>query len=90
MDRLVYDPKTKTIIARIVDCEGTVTGTWHEMVEDTPENIDRLIANLCLTQNAPEAVHFMQQSAPPDPAPTPARNNVGWFEAARDYLFPRD
>jgi hypothetical protein len=50
MDRLIYDPVTKIIIDRIVDCEGTVTGTPHEMVEDTAENIDRLIAELDLTQ----------------------------------------
>jgi hypothetical protein len=50
MDRLVYDPNTKTIIDRIADCEGTVTGTPFEMVEDAPENIDRLIAELGLTQ----------------------------------------
>ena len=43
MDRLIYDPETKTIIARIVDCEGTSTGTPFEMMEDTPENIDKLI-----------------------------------------------
>lgn len=52
MDRLVYDPDAKTIITRIVDCEGTVTGTPFEMVEDTPENIDRLIETLGLTQPA--------------------------------------
>jgi hypothetical protein len=50
MDRLIYDPTTKIIIDRIVNCEGTVTGTPHEMVEDTAENIDRLIAELDLTQ----------------------------------------
>jgi len=50
MDRLIYDPVTKTIIDRIVDCEGTITGTPHEMIEDTAENIDRLIADLGLTQ----------------------------------------
>lgn len=50
MDRLIYDPITKTLVDRIVDCEGTSTGTPHEMVEDTPENIDRLIAELGLTQ----------------------------------------
>lgn len=49
MDRLIYDPETKTIITRIVDCEGTATGTPFEMIEDTPENIDRLIAELGLT-----------------------------------------
>jgi hypothetical protein len=52
MDRLIYDPDTKTIITRIVDCEGTVTGTPFEMVEDTPENIDQLIETLGLTQPA--------------------------------------
>jgi hypothetical protein len=50
MDRLIYDPVTKTIIDRIVNCEGTITGTPYEMVEDTQENIDRLIADLGLTQ----------------------------------------
>jgi hypothetical protein len=52
MDRLVYDLETKTIIVRIVDCEGTSTGTPYEMVEDTSENIDRLIAELGLTPPA--------------------------------------
>lgn len=50
MDRLVYDSATKTIITRIVDCEGTSTGTPFEMVEDTPENIDRLIVELGLSE----------------------------------------
>jgi hypothetical protein len=50
MDRLVYDPETKRIIVRIVDCDGTVTGTPYEMVEDTPENIDRLIVDMGLTE----------------------------------------
>jgi hypothetical protein len=50
MDRLIYDPATNTIVERIVDCEGTVTGTPHAMVEDTPENIDRLIAELGLAR----------------------------------------
>lgn len=49
MDRLIYNLETNTIIARIVDCEGTSTGTPFEMVEDTPENIDLLIAALGLT-----------------------------------------
>lgn len=48
MDRLIYDETTLTIIARITNCEGTSTGTPHAMVEDTPENIDRLIAELGL------------------------------------------
>jgi len=52
MDRLVYDSATKTVITRIVDCEGTSTGTPFDMVEDTPENIDRLIVELGLTQPA--------------------------------------
>ncbi len=52
MDRLIYDPETKAIIARVADCEGTSTGTPFEMVEDTPENIDRLIAELGLAQPA--------------------------------------
>jgi hypothetical protein len=43
MDRLIYDPVTKTIIERIANCEGTSTGTPFEMVEDTPENIDKVI-----------------------------------------------
>lgn len=51
MDRLIYNLETKTIITRIVDCEGTSTGTPFEMVEDTPENIDRLIAELGLNGN---------------------------------------
>lgn len=50
MDRLIYNSSTKTIVDRIVNCEGTSTGTPHEMVEDTPENIDRLIAELGLMQ----------------------------------------
>ena len=49
MQRLIYDPDTKTILAIIDPCEGTVTGTPFAMVEDTPENIDRLIAELGLT-----------------------------------------
>jgi hypothetical protein len=52
MDRLVYDSDAKTIIARIVDCEGTVTGTPYEMVEDTPENIDRMIVDMALAERA--------------------------------------
>jgi hypothetical protein len=48
MDRLIYDPETKTIIDRIVSCEGTSTGTPFEMIEDTPENIDMLINTLQL------------------------------------------
>jgi hypothetical protein len=52
MDRLVYNAETKTIITRILDCEGTSTGTPFEMVEDTPENIDQLIETLGLTQPA--------------------------------------
>jgi len=51
MDRLIYDSETKVIIVRIEDCEGTITGTLFEMVEDTPENIDRIIAELGLTIN---------------------------------------
>jgi hypothetical protein len=50
MDRLVYDSATKTIITRIAGCEGTSTGTPFEMVEDTPENIDRLIVELGLSE----------------------------------------
>lgn len=48
MDRLIYDETTLTIIARVVGCEGTSTGTSHAMVEDTPEKIDQLIVELGL------------------------------------------
>lgn len=61
MDRLVYDAESKTIIARIRDCEGTSTGTPFEMVEGTPEEIDRLIAEMGLAES--------QNPAPPPPAP---------------------
>jgi len=50
MDRLVYDKEAKRIICRIVDCEGTSTGTPFEMVEGTPEEIDAIIAELGLTE----------------------------------------
>ena len=53
MDRLIYDPTTKIIIDRIVNCEGTVTGTPFEMIEDTPENIDMLINTLQLVYPNP-------------------------------------
>jgi hypothetical protein len=53
MDRLIYDPETKTIIDRIVNCEGTSTGTPFEMIEDTPENIDMLINTLQLVYPNP-------------------------------------
>ena len=48
MDRLIYDSETLTIIARVVGCEGTSTGTSHSMVEDTPEKIEQLIDRLKL------------------------------------------
>ena len=48
MDRLIYNEATLTIVARIKNCEGTCTGTPFVMIEDTPENIDRLIDELGL------------------------------------------
>jgi hypothetical protein len=51
MDRLIYDPETKIIIVRIENCEGTSTGTPFEMIEDTPDNINKLIESLGLHTN---------------------------------------
>lgn len=48
MERLVYDLQSKKIIDRILDCEGTATGTPYEMVEGTTEQIDELIDSLGL------------------------------------------
>lgn len=52
MDRLIYDAATSTIIERIKDCEGTVTGTPYDIFEGTPEEVDAECVRLGLT--APE------------------------------------
>ena len=48
MDRLIYNSETKEIIVRIVDCEGTSTGTPFDMFEASPEEVDAKIQELGL------------------------------------------
>jgi phosphoribosylformimino-5-aminoimidazole carboxamide ribonucleotide (ProFAR) isomerase len=52
MDRLVYNSETKEIITRIVNSEGTCTGTPFDMFEDTPEKVDAKIKELSLVYPA--------------------------------------
>jgi hypothetical protein len=52
MDRLIYNAETKTIIVRISPCDDTITGTPFDMIEDTAENIDRIIVDLGLKEDA--------------------------------------
>lgn len=51
MDRLIYNSETKEVIVRIVDCEGTSTGTPYDMFEASPEEVDAKIKELGLTEN---------------------------------------
>jgi hypothetical protein len=51
MDRLIYNAETKEIITRIVDCEGTSTGTPFDMFEGTPEEVDAKIKELGLVSS---------------------------------------
>lgn len=55
MQRLIYDPATKAIVALIDPCEGTVTGTPHQMVEGTAEEIAALIKRLGLEPQPSQA-----------------------------------
>jgi hypothetical protein len=51
MDRLIYNSETKEIIVRILDCEGTSTGTPFDMFEGTPKEVDAKIKELGLIEN---------------------------------------
>ena len=52
MDRLVYNSETNKIIVRIVNSEGTCTGTPFDMFEGTAEEVDAKIEELGLVDPA--------------------------------------
>lgn len=58
MDRLIYDPETKTIITRISPCDGTATGTPFSVYEGEPADVDRFVA--LLTAVVPKTVTATQ------------------------------
>ena len=52
MDRLVYNAETKEIVVRILNSEGTSTGTPFDMFEASPEEVDAKIKELGLVDVA--------------------------------------
>lgn len=40
MKRIVYDAETKKVICVIENCEGTLTGTPHSIIEGDDQKVD--------------------------------------------------